>query len=448
MSNIQTYFAHGRTPRAHRAAAAQVLFLAAAATIALTACGGSSESDQVNADDGGREQAQAVRTVSKSPIGFAAGVTGGAGGATVRVSTAADLKRELCRSSNGNGCTDNEARIIEVASVIDMTNSDGSATATGCFATSVCTGGTYKSEITLVISASESSRCAGKQTSNYTYKVAGISPILVGSNKTLIGVGANAGLKGKGLILQSGVSNIIIRNLSFTDINEGMVFGGDALNIASATKVWVDHNRFARIGRQFIVLGSGDAKATADNITISNNELDGQSAWSARCTGNHYWNVLAYSNGKITFANNYLHHFDGRAPRINSAGSGALVHIVNNYFETGGWHALDYEGANTRVLMEGNYFKNVSMPVLTDASGNGQLFGVYGQTSATKATCQAAIGRTCNPNVASPAPSTDKLVQDSAVASAFKPISSGLIKPISANDVPDTVKANAGVGKI
>ena len=448
MSNIQTYFAHGRSQPAHRRAAAQVLLFAAAAMMALTACGGSSETDQVNADDAGREQAQTVRAVSKSPIGFAAGVTGGAGGATVRVSTAADLKRELCRSSNGNGCTDNEPRIIEVASIIDMTNSEGSATAPGCFATSVCTGSTYKSEITLMISASESSRCAGKQTSNYTYKVAGVTAIQVGSNKTLIGVGANAGLKGKGVMLKGGVSNIIIRNLSFTDINEGMIFVGDGLYIASATKVWVDHNRFARIGRQFIVLGSGDATATTDNITISNNELDGQSAWSASCTGNHYWNMLVYGNGKITIADNYLHHFDGRAPRINSAGNGALVHIVNNYFETGGWHALDYEGANTRVLMEGNYFKNVSVPVVTDASGNGQLFGVYGQTSATKATCQSAFGRPCNPNIASPAPSTDKLVQDSAVVTAFKPISSGLIKPISANDVPDTVKANAGVGKI
>jgi pectin lyase len=425
-----------------------VLLFAAAATMALTACGGSLEIDQANADDGGREQAQTVRAVSKSPIGFAAGVTGGAGGATVRVSTAADLKRELCRSSNGNGCTDNEPRIIEVASVIDMTDSEGSASAPGCFATSVCTDGTHKSEITLTVYDWQKGYCTNKQTTHYTYKVAGISAILVGSNKTLIGVGANAGLKGKGVKLQGGVSNIVIRNLSFTDINEGMVWGGDGLTIIDATKVWVDHNRFARIGRQFIVLGNGDSTATVDNIAISNNELDGQSAWSARCTGTHYWNMLVYGNGKITFANNYLHHFDGRAPRISSAGSGALVHIVNNYFETGSWHALDYEGANTRVLMEGNYFKDVSMPVLTDASGNGQLFGVYGQTSATKASCQAAFGRPCNPNIASPVPKTDKLVQDSAVVTAFKPFSSALIKPISARDVVDTVKANAGVGKI
>lgn len=420
----------------------------------LAACGGTSELDRsgadasASADDDARAQSQAVRAVGNVPTGFAAGVTGGAGGSTFRVSTVADLKRELCRTSDANGCTDTEPRIVEVASVIDLTDSEGSASAPGCFATSVCTGTTQKSEITLNIQDWQKGYCSGRQTSSYRYKVAGTTGLLIGSNKTLIGLGATAGLKGKGVILQGGVSNIIIRNLSFTDINEGMVWGGDGLSIPAATKVWVDHNRFARIGRQFIVLGNGDATATIDDITLSNNELDGRSAWSARCTGNHYWNLLAYGNGRITIAGNYLHHFDGRAPRFNSAGSGALVHIVNNYFETGGWHALDYEGASTRVLMEGNYFSNVSMPVLTDATGNGQLFGVYGQTSATKATCIAAIGRTCNPNIASPAPATDKLVQDSAVMTAFKPLARGLIKPISANDVPDTVKAHAGVGKI
>jgi pectate lyase len=439
------------TPETHRVCS-PALWLVIVATALLAACGGTSELDrsgaEASADDSASAEAQAVRAVSNVPTGFAAGVTGGAGGNTFRVSTVADLKRELCRTSNGNGCTDTEPRIIEVASVIDLTDSEGSASAPGCFATSVCTGATQKSEITLNVQDWQKSYCTGKQTSAYKYKVAGTTALLIGSNKTLIGVGANAGLKGKGVILQGGVSNIIIRNLSFTDINEGMVWGGDGLSIPAATKVWVDHNRFARIGRQFIVLGNGDATATIDGITLSNNELDGRSAWSARCTGNHYWNLLAYGNGRITIANNYLHHFDGRAPRFNSAGSGALVHIVNNYFETGGWHALDYEGANTRVLMEGNHFRNVSMPVLTDATGNGQLFGVYGQTSATKATCIAAIGRPCNPNIASPAPATDKLVQDSAVLTAFKPLAGGLIKPISANDVPDTVKAHAGVGKI
>jgi len=435
----------------HRARSA-ALWLVTTITAVLAACGGTSELDPAHADagvdDGAQAEAQAVRSVSKSPIGFAAGVTGGAGGATVRVSTVADLKRELCRTSDGNGCTDTAPRIIEVASVIDMTDSEGSASAPGCFATSVCSGATQKSEITLVVHDWQKSYCVGKQTTHYKYKVAGITSLLVGSNKTLIGIGASAGLKGKGVILRGGVSNIIIRNLSFTDINEGMVWGGDALSITDASQVWIDHNRFARIGRQFIVLGNGDATAKVDNITISNNELDGQSPWSARCTGTHYWNMLAYSNGRVTFANNHLHHFDGRAPRFNSAGTGALVQIVNNYFETGTWHALDYEGANTRVLMEGNYFKDVSMPVLTDATGNGQLFGVYGQTSATKATCTAAIGRSCNPNIASPAPANDKLVQDSAVLTAFKPIAGGLVKPISARDVPDTVKANAGVGKL
>lgn len=438
---------------------ARDLLIAAAAIAAATlvACGGMSDpeapgpslSADASADDSTPAEAERLRVVGRSPIGFASGVTGGAGGHIVRVSTAADLKRELCRSSSGNVCTDAEPRIIELASVIDLSDSEGSASAPGCVATSVCPAGSaLKSEVTLNVDDWQKGYCTGKPTSSYRYKVAGITSLLVGSNKTLIGVGANAGIKGKGVSLQGGVSNIIIRNLSITDINEGMVWGGDGLSIPGATRVWVDHNRFARIGRQFIVLGDGEARATIDNITLSNNELDGRSPWSARCTGNHYWNLLVYGNGRITVANNHIHHFDGRAPRINSAGSGALVQIVNNHFEAGSWHALDYEGASTRVLMEGNYFQDVSVPVVTVASGSGQLFGVYGQTSATKATCTAAIGRTCTPNIASPAPATDRLVQDSAAMSAFQPVAASLVKPISARDVPQTIRANAGVGKI
>jgi len=389
------------------------------------------------------------RHVSDSPIGFARGVTGGAGGNTVRVSTAEDLRRELCRSSDGNGCTDAEPRIIEIASTIDLTDTEGTATAPGCFATGVCAdSATVKTEITLTVYDWQKSYCSGKATTRYSYKVAGLRGLLVGSNKTIIGMGATAGLKGKGLTLQGGVSNIIVRNLSITDINEGMVWGGDALTIASAKRVWIDHDRFARIGRQFVAMGSGDGKAVIDDITLSNNEFDGRSAWSARCTGRHYWNMLAYGNGKITLVGNYLHHFDGRAPRISSSGSGAWVHIVNNYFDTGGWHALDYEGANTRVLLEANYFADVAMPVLTDTSGDGRLFGFYRQTASTQSACKAALRRPCGPNVASPAPANDKLVQDPAAVAAFEAYASSVVKPYSASDVPDTVKARAGVGKI
>lgn len=422
--------------------------VAAGLAVALFGCGGG-EANVVSAENSNdiTESAAAVRPVSQRPTGFATSVTGGAGGKVVRVTTASELKRELCRSSNGAGCTDTEPRIIELASTIDLSDTEGVGQAQGCFATTVCTGG-VKSEITLMVYDWQKGYCTNKPTSTYSYKVAGLAGVLVGSNKTVIGVGRNAGIKGKGLDLKGGVQNIVIRNLSISDINEGMVWGGDALTISNANRVWIDHNRFARVGRMFLVTGTGDQRGVVDEVTVSNNEFDGRSAWSSGCDGKHYWNILLAANGRLTMVGNWLHDFSGRGPRIDSGTAGATIHLVNNLFENGSWHALDYDGGSTRVLSEGNHYANVKVPVITSPTGSGQMFGFYRQTQATKSVCQDALGRWCNPNVVKPAPDADFTVQDSSVLSTMKPVASRVIKPYSASDVPDTVRANAGVGKI
>lgn len=386
--------------------------------------------------------------VSKSPIGFAAGVTGGAGGKTVRVSTADDLIKALCGSNDGSTCTDDEARVIEIDGIIDMTDHEGSGTASGCEGGQICSPASgFKTEITLGFTPSEvQNNCRGKTVNTYTYKKAATKGIRIGSNKTLVGIGANASIKGKGLYIDND-ENIIVRNISITDLNEGMVWGGDAVKIPNAKRVWLDHNYIARAGRQLISTGTGDGKGVVDDVTISNNEFDGRTTWSTSCDGTHYWTMLMHSNGKVTMSGNYLHHFGGRGPRIASHGEGALVHIVNNYFADSSGHAIDYDG-NSRVLVEGNHFSKVPAPVATDPGGSGQLFGFYKQSEATKSVCKAALGRQCNPNVASPRPTDGKMVQDSSVLSALKSVSSRVVKPYSTADVPDTVKANAGTGKI
>lgn len=423
------------------------LLAAAGLTAALFGCGGGEAGASTAENDDLMESPATVRPVNRGPTGFGSGVTGGAGGKVVRVKTASELKRELCRTANGAGCTDNEPRIIELDSTIDLSDTEGTAQAQGCFATTVCTGAA-RSEITLMVYDWQRGYCANKPASSYRYKVAGLAGVLVGSNKTVIGVGRHAGIKGKGLDLKGGVQNIVIRNLSISDINEGMVWGGDALTLSDAKRVWIDHNRFARVGRMFLVTGTGDQRGVVDEVTVSNNEFDGRSAWSSGCDGKHYWNILLAGNGRLTMVGNWLHDFSGRGPRIDSGAPGATVHLVNNLFENGSWHALDYGGASTRVLSEGNHYVNVKVPVITGPAGSGQMFGFYRQNEATKAACHDALGRQCNPNVVKPLPDADFTVQDSAVLSTMKAVASRVIKPYSASDVPDTVRANAGVGKI
>jgi pectin lyase len=396
-------------------------------------------------------QASAAPVVSRQPVGFAKDVTGGAGGHIVTVKNAVDLERELCHSVQGNTCTDNEARIIQVQGTIDLTTTEQQGSALGCYATQTCTG-SVKSEVTLMLTPSEEYRCNNRDgRRNYTYWKAGVNGMIVGSNKTVIGVGNDARVKGKGFLLQN-VSNVIVRNLAITDINEGLVFGGDGITVKNSSRVWIDHNVFARIGRQMISVGDETFEVGADHLAISNNEFDGRSAYAARCDGHHYWGILLYGWGNMTLAGNWLHDFSGRSPQVQAGTRALNLQIVNNLFEDGDWFALREEGPPTaHVLLEGNYFDNVLQPVYNKApAGGAQLYGVYDQTAAAQASCTAALGRQCRGNIAAPMPTADnqRMPQDSAVLNAMKPLASQLVKPYAAKDVPATVKANAGPGHI
>jgi pectate lyase len=372
----------------------------------------------------------------------------------VTVSTPEQLVHELCRTMGASGCTDNAPRTIRIESTLDFTSRSLTPVA-GCLTPNtaspakVCSAPEQR-EIMLTAQDWQMPYCDGQTKSTYSYDPVGTGGVRIGSNKTLLGVGDKAGIKGRGLLLKQGATNVVIRNISITDINEGKVWGGDALTINDATGVWIDHNRFARIGRQLLVTGDGTATAKVDNLTISDNEFDGGTNYSIDCDSRHYWNILLYSNGRVTMAGNWLHDFDGRAPKIISNGTGAIVQVVNNLFENSGGHALDYEGDPTVVLLEGNQFLNVPSPVASssDPAHRGKLFGFYAQTLSTTASCNAAIGRPCSPNVASPAPGTDYMAQDGAAIEAMKSEAAHVIKPYATADVPATVRARAGVGKI
>lgn len=65
------------------------------------------------------------------------------------------------------------------------------------------------------------------------------SRLKLGSNKSLIGIGATASFNNSGLTIAS-VSNIIIRNFKISH-----VYGNDAITIQNSTRVWIDHNEFS-----------------------------------------------------------------------------------------------------------------------------------------------------------------------------------------------------------
>ncbi len=321
----------------------------------------------------------------RAPQGMAAEVTGGYGGEVVVVSSREALAHELCRQRSGNTCTDDAPRIVKVQGLIDFTGSEGTEVRSGCVYRD-CPA-PYANE--RLISNDPNGHCSGRPIIDITIDSAGNRPLLVGSNKTLVGLGNDAVVRGKGLSIRNGMSNIVVRNLSFEKINQGIIFAGDAISIDNASRIWIDHNRFNRIGRQMIVTGYG----RAEDVTISWNDFDGTNENGSRCDGRHYWNLMFLGDhDRITLSNNWLRKFSGRAPKIGDGANVSLLHLAGNYFEDGGWHALD-PAAPARVLVEGNVFQDIPNPIMP---GAGNVWASrYPPQASHQQHCRERLGRDC-----------------------------------------------------
>lgn len=184
----------------------------------------------------------------------------------------------------------------------------------------------------------------------------------LGSEKTLLGVGADAELRG-GLRIRgmagAFVENVIVRNLHIDGATSDA--DGDAVQIHFAHHVWIDHSDIfdAADGNLDIVHGS-------NWVTLS-------------------WNVFHYTSGAPDPAHRFsslighdddnsgedegrlkvtLHHnwwSDGvleRMPRVRFG----EVHSFNNYFSSSESNYCIRAGRGAHILAEGNFFDGVSSP--------------------------------------------------------------------------------------
>ncbi|KAH8663207.1 pectin lyase fold/virulence factor [Ilyonectria robusta] len=317
---------------------------------------------------------QTTIAVTGAAEGFAKGVTGGGSATAVYPTTTAELVSYL---------GDSQARVIYLQKTFDFTGTEGTSTETGCApwgTSSAC-----QTAINL------NSWCDNYQPDapkvSVSYDKAGILGITVKSNKSIIGVGSAGIIKGKGLRLVSGVSNIIIQNIHITNLNPKYVWGGDAITLDNVDMVWIDHVTTSLIGRQHIVLGNN----ASNRVTISNCKIDGTTSWSATCNGYHYWGIyFAGSSDLVTFKNNYVYHTSGRSPKV--AGN-TLLHAVNNYWYDNPGHAFEVDSGGM-VVAEGNVFQNVAAPV--ESGYAGKLFS--SPSASANAVCSTYLGHTCEVN--------------------------------------------------
>ncbi|EKD14523.1 uncharacterized protein L3040_000044 [Drepanopeziza brunnea f. sp. 'multigermtubi'] len=355
----------------------------------------------------------AAQKVVGTAMGFAEGATGGGDAAPAIPADIEELKLWL---------GDDEPRVIVLDKEYNFIGSEGKVTEMGCRPpNNKCPGNGGQDAI------NGANWCADKPEIEVTYDKAGIKGIDVASHKTILGIGSEGVLRGKGLRMVKGVENVIIQNIHITELNPQYIWGGDAIQTFGAAKIWVDHVKISLIGRQMFAASSGGS--TGGSVTISNSEFDGLTSWSSRCNNKHYWTILL--NGEqdsITLFGNYIHDTAGRSPKV--AGKATVLHAVNNLFEE-----VD-EGfdvtAPSEVLAEGNTLDRVEEPILEDKK-TGKLYTQDG------AACDPIFGRDCLANTVSDSGSFESKDQ---VFDAFKGC------PAVEPDNSINPRVTAGVGKL
>ncbi|MEV6343166.1 right-handed parallel beta-helix repeat-containing protein [Actinoplanes sp. NPDC051851] len=242
------------------------------------------------------------------------------------------------------------------------------------------TGGSSSTVVTVTTASALTS--AISSSTSQTVRVSGVISVSgmlsVASNKTIIGVGSSSGITGGGLNL-SGVKNVIIRNLVFTNA------GDDSINVqSSATNIWIDHNDLSN-GYDGLI----DIKRGSDYITVSWNHLhDHDKSMLLGHSDDNSAEDLGHL--RVTYVHNWFDGTNQRHPRVRFANP---VHVLNNYYnDIGSYGVASTENAG--VYVERNYFENVDNPTVTQTgdsdSGNLKVLNNYKVNSGTEAVLNGA----------------------------------------------------------
>lgn len=316
-----------------------------------------------------------IKTSAESPdfslVGFGSGTTGGEGGSEVTVSSVGDL--QSAAGSDGK-------KIIKI---------DKTLTGSGTI-------------------------------------------IEVSSDKTILGVGDKAHLKGIGFHMKN-VSNVIIRNLKMTMIGGGAedIISGETTSSNTGGNYWIDHCEFynekptlpASASKKDKYDGILDFKKRVSNITISWNYIHDH--WKCSLIG--FSTDKDPSDKKITYHHNWFQNIKSRAPSYRAG----TAHIYNNYYEgLTGEGVPTSEGVHSRdgacLYVEGNYFLNYAKSIYW-----------YEIDSPTK----AYVNESGVPNkYVNSAPNS------APPCNSFKPSYSAKVD--AADDVPAIVQSCAGIGKL
>ena len=194
------------------------------------------------------------------------------------------------------------------------------------------------------------------------------------ANKTLVGMGRGANLRGAAIAVRSneGASNHIYRNLAIYDVNPHLIEGGDGLETVGTAsnhvkKFWADHISYKWIS-------DGMDMEFVDDATISYLDFDGANEYN--CWGNDPYMALV-EDAHLTYANNYWHNTYGRVPKVTGENNGSQVHLYNQYVDYNRFFVAGANGhsasAKAYVRYENSYINN-GQGYLAEWGDNGYVY--------------------------------------------------------------------------
>ncbi|UQC76718.1 pectin lyase [Colletotrichum lupini] len=360
-----------------------------------------------------------AQKVVGAAYGFATGVTGGGSASAATPSSAEELAEWL---------SDNTARTIVIDKEYNFTGK--SASGAGCDRKS-CSSAKGGQLFLGDLSCGTSDNVVA----TVTYDVAGTEPLVVGSNKSIIGSNGKGVLIGKGLRIQKNAKNVIIQGITITNLNPGVVWGGDAIDLQA---MMVSGSITTRSPSSAASSSSATTTAPALLSPIMSSTV---STTSASCNANHYWTMMLNGNGdQMTLDRNYFHDVSGRSPKLGEKGT---FQATNNLFSDMKGHAFElYSG--TVSLIEGNAFESVNTPYDGELYSNS--FNVPDASSASS--CISSIGRACQVNSLDSSCGTWKSLKETTALSTFSKLKDYLVKPIAATGVSTLVKGSAGPANV
>ncbi len=188
----------------------------------------------------------------------------------------------------------------------------------------------------------------------------------LGSNKTIVGLGAGATFRhAMTRVVRNG--NLIFRNLAFRDLPGDVRAWDDAMLFYPGDHVWVDHVSFSGFGRGSVVL-SGTRVPDGDSfyaypdsgwMTFSWVSIDSSEPWRCDGTEDSPYPFFTTQDPGLTFEHVHFKYGHGRNPAIDREGA----HFINSAWESV-TDGLDGRGS-AQLRVEGCYFDG-KVPIRMD----------------------------------------------------------------------------------